>query len=82
VFSNNNNETVEHIICGYKFLAATQYKSRHDLVATLVHWWLCQANSMPYSAKWWDHVPLPVVEDDDFNVLWDFNIFTDHYISA
>jgi len=40
----------------------------------LVHWWLCQANSMSYSAKWWDHVPLPVVEDDDFKVLWDFNI--------
>ena len=36
-------ETTEHIICGCKFLAATQYKSRHDSVAKIVHLWLCQA---------------------------------------
>ena len=25
----------------YKFLASTQYKSRHDSVAKIVHFWLC-----------------------------------------
>ena len=68
------SETVEHIICGCKFLAATQYKSRHVSVAKLVHWWLCQANLLPQSAKWWDHVPLPVIENDSTKLLWDFNI--------
>ena len=31
-------ETIEHIISGCQFLAATQYKSRHDSVAKIVHW--------------------------------------------
>ena len=37
---------------------------------------------MPHSDKWWDHVPLPVVEDADTKALWDFNIFMDRHISA
>jgi len=54
-------------------LAATIYKARHDSVAKIVHW-LCQVSSLPYYDKWWDNVPLPVVEDADIKVLWDFNI--------
>ena len=43
---------------------------------------MCQVSSLPYSDKWWDHVPLPVVEDADTKALWDFNIFMDRHISA
>ena len=57
-----------------KFLAATQYMARHDSLAKIVHWWLCQVSSLPYSDKWWDHVPLPVVKDADTKVLLGFNI--------
>ena len=32
--------------------------------------------------RWWDHAPLPVVEDDVNKILWDFNIYTDRHISA
>ena len=39
-------------------------------------------SSLPYSDKWWDHVPLPVVENADTKGLWDFNVFTGCYISA
>jgi len=33
-------------------------------------------------AKWWNHEPPPVVENDQVKILWDFNIFCDHVISA
>ena len=32
--------------------------------------------------KWWDHAPFPVVEDDVTKILWNFNTYTDHHISA
>ena len=68
---------MEHIISGCKFLAATQYKSRYDSVAKILHWWLCRASSLPYSVKWWNHAPLPGVEDDVTKILLDFNVYTD-----
>ena len=43
---------------------------------------MCQASSLPYSVKWWDRAPLPVVEDDVTKILWDFNVYTDRHISA
>lgn len=32
--------------------------------------------------KWWDHAPVPVVEDYVTKILWDFNVYTDCHISA
>ena len=34
------------------------------------------------SQKYWDHTPTAVVEDSVIKVLWDFNIFTDHHLTA
>ena len=32
--------------------------------------------------KWFEHVPETVLENHDYNLLWDYNIQTDHKISA
>ena len=34
------------------------------------------------SHNYWDLVPVSVVENNDMKVLWDFNIYTDHLITA
>ena len=35
-------ETVQHIMCECKKLAQREYKRKHDIVAKLVHWKLCE----------------------------------------
>ena len=35
-------ETVMHIICECTRLAQKEYKRRHDLVGTAIHWELCK----------------------------------------
>ena len=39
-------ETVQHIICKCKKLAQREYKRKHDTVAKLVHWKLCEKNNL------------------------------------
>ena len=35
-----------------------------------------------HSNKWYIHKPTPVLENDTHKLLWDFDIHTDHLISA
>ena len=32
--------------------------------------------------KWYMHNPAPILENDTHKLLWDFDIYTDHLISA
>ena len=48
------------------------------MVARVVHWHLCATFSIPLGAtNWHDHQPLPVVENDEVKLLWDFGMITD-----
>ena len=38
-------ETVQHIICECKKLGQREYKRKHDTVAKLVHWKLCEKHN-------------------------------------
>jgi len=62
--------------------SGTLYKQRHDSVLKYLHWLLCQKYSLDCCAQWWNHEPPPIVENKQVNILWDFNIFCDHIISA
>ena len=64
-------ETVQHIICECKKLAQREYKRRHDTVAKLVHWKLCEKHNLERKEKWYEHCPEGVVEDDDVKLIWD-----------
>ena len=44
--------TVQHIICACKNLAQREYKRRHDTVAKLVHWKLCEKYNLERKEKW------------------------------
>ena len=59
-------------------LAQKQYKARHDWVGKVVHWEMCRKCQFDHTNKWYMHNPAPVLENDTYKLLWDFNIQTDH----
>ena len=75
-------ETVQHIICECKKLAQREYKRRHDTVAKLVHWKLCEKHNLERKEKWYEHCPEGAVKDDNVKLIWDINIQCDNVIEA
>ena len=73
-------ETVQHKIHECKKLAQRDYKRRHDTVAKLVHWKLCEKHNLERKEKWYKHCPEGAVEDCDVKLIWDANIQSDNVI--
>ena len=63
-------------------LAKIQYRKCHGNVGTYVHWLLCKKYHLQCSDKWdtHTHTPQSVQENDEYKILWDFNIQTDKVI--
>jgi hypothetical protein len=76
------DETVEHLISACPKLAQTEYKARHDKVASIIHWRLCKKYGVPVQREWYKHEVQAVIENDDVKILWDFPIQTDRVIQA
>ena len=59
-------------------LAKTLYIERHDTLVKLVHWALCKRHGLgrPGSNPLKHHL-VPVPENLDMKLLWEFNILTD-----
>ena len=55
-------------------LAQKEYKTRHN--------WLGKVFKFDHTNKWYMHNPTSVLENDTHKHLWDFDIHTDHLISA
>ena len=73
-------ETVDHLVSCCETITQTDYKGRHDRVATLIHWSLCKQYGFPRSDNWWAHKVEKVLKNDNFKLLWDFAICTDKVI--
>ena len=48
----------------------------------MIHWEMCRKFIFDHTDKWYVHNPAPVQENDTLKHLWDFDIHTDHLISA
>ena len=79
---DDRDETINHIISKYSKLAQREYKTRHNWVGKVIHWEMCKGFKFDHTNKWYMHNPAPVLENDTHKLLWDFNIQTDHLISA
>ena len=67
-----------HIISECKKLAQVEYKAiRHDNVAKVIHWKLCEKWGFQRGDKWYTHHPEKVLESEQCKILWDFPIQTD-----
>ena len=74
-------ESVTHIISQCTVLAQKEYKRRHDKVGQNVHWQLCKKYGFECGQNWYQHVPVPVLENEEIKLLWDFTIQVDREIA-
>ncbi len=56
--------------------------TKHGWVGKVTHWEMCKKSKFNHTNKWYIHNPAPVLENNTHKLLWDFDIHTDHLISA
>ena len=78
----NRDETINHIRSESCKLAQKEYKTEHDWVGRVIHWELCKNFKFDHTNKWYMHNQASVPVNDTHKLLWDFEIKTDHLISA
>ena len=72
------DETISHVVAECENLAQLQYKVwRHDRLAVVAYWNMCERYKLPYKAQWYEKIPERVLENDDVKLLWDFPVRTD-----
>ena len=74
------DETISHLLTECGVLANSEYKTRHDGVAAIVHWGLCRKYGIECVSKSYNHkIPRDqrAIENDKVKILWDFLIQTD-----
>ena len=62
--------------------AQKKYKTRHDWMGKVIHWEMCKKVKFDNTNKWYMHNSALVKENETHKVLWDFDVQTDHLISA
>ena len=78
----DRDETINHIISECIKLAQKEYKIRHDWVGKVIYWEICKKFTFDQTNKLYMHNQARVLEYDTHKLLWDFDIQTDHLISA
>ena len=76
------NETINHIISEYSNLAQKEYQTKHDWVGKVIHLKLCKKFTLDHTNKWYMYNLESVLENKMLKPLRDFEIQTDHLISA
>ncbi len=82
IAAQNNAETINRIISEFSKLAQKEYKTRHDWVGKVINGEMCKKFKFDHTNKWYMHNPAPVLENNTYKLLWDFDIHTDHLISV
>ena len=78
----DRDEMINHIINKYSKLAKKEYKSTHDWEGKVIHFELCKKLKFYHTTKWYKHKIKSVSETETYKILWDFEIQTDHRITA
>ena len=80
--SKKSGESADHDVSGCSKLAKKEYKRRHNNLGRLVHWKLVRKCNFESGDKWHKHEPESVLENEDYKILCDFSIHTDHVIET
>ena len=62
-------ESIDHLVRSCSKIAQTDYKERHNKVASMLHWKLCRKNNLPTINKWWEHKVDKVLPKKDVKIL-------------
>ena len=76
------DESIDHIVSDCSKFAQKEYKRRHDNLGKIVHWKLASKCNFEAQDEWYEHEPESVLENEDYKILRDFSIQTDHVIEA
>ena len=76
------DESIDHIVSGCSKLAQKEYKRKHDNLGKIVHRKFARKCNFEAGDEWYQHEPESVLENEDYKILWDFSIQTDHVIEA
>ena len=76
------DESIDHIVSGCSKLAQKEYKRRHDNLGKIVHLKLARKCNFEAGDKWYEHEPESVLKNEDYKILRDFSIQTDHVMEA
>ena len=77
------DENIDHILL--VVVVNLHRRSRREGMTTwekIVHWKLARKCNFEAGDKWYEHEPESVLENEDYKILWDFSIQTDHVIEA
>ena len=74
--------SIDHIVSGCSKLAQKVYKRRHDNLGKVVHRKLARKCNFEGGDKWYEHNPESILENEDYKILWDFSIQTNHLIET
>ena len=78
----DRDETINYIISECTKLAQKKYKTRNDWVGKVIHWEMYKNVKFDNTNKWYMHNTAPLLENDTHKFLWDFDIHTNHLLSA
>ena len=78
----DRDEMINHIIGECSELTRKEYKTSHNWVDKIIHWELCKKFKFDQTNKWYMHNPESVPNNETYKLLCDFEIQTDHLISA
>lgn len=78
----NQNETIEHLLCSCTPLANTDYMRRHNNVAKILHQAIARlydddADFTPY----YNYTPPNVIDTDEIKLYWDRTVLTDRTVA-
>ena len=76
------DESIDYVVSVCSKLAQKGYKTRHDNLGKIVHWKLARKCNFEAGDNWFEHERESVLESEDYKILWDFSIQTDHVIEA
>ena len=68
------NEKMDHLISSCSKIVQTDYKKRHNKVASMLYWNLCKKYYLPTFEKWLEHNVEKVLQNEKIKILWDFKI--------
>ena len=74
--------SIGHIASGCSKLAQKEYKRRHDNLGKILQWKLAGKCNFEAGDKWYEQEPESVLKNEDYKILCDFSIQTDHVIEV
>ena len=76
------DESIDLVVSGCRILAQKEYKRGLDNLGKVVNWNLARKCKFETGDKSYEYEPDNVLENEDYKILWDFSIQTDHVIEA